>query len=45
MYDMSIGVGEHIFRAVVVYVFLFLLLRFVGKNTLGSLLRSICWYF
>ena len=28
MFDMSIGVSEHIFRAVVVYVFLFLLLRF-----------------
>jgi hypothetical protein len=45
MFDMSIGVGEHIFRAVVVYLFLFLLLRFVGKKTSGNLLRSICWYF
>jgi uncharacterized membrane protein YcaP (DUF421 family) len=37
MFDMSIGVGEHIFRAVVVYVFLFLLLRFVGKKHVGEL--------
>jgi uncharacterized membrane protein YcaP (DUF421 family) len=33
MFEMSIGVGEHIFRAVAAYVFLFLLLRFVGKKT------------
>jgi len=37
MFDMSIGVSEHIFRAVVVYVFLFLLLRFVGKKHVGEL--------
>jgi uncharacterized membrane protein YcaP (DUF421 family) len=37
MFDMSIGVGEHIFRAVAVYVFLFLLLRFVGKKHVGEL--------
>jgi hypothetical protein len=36
-FRMSIGVGEHIFRAVVVYVFLFLLLRFVGKKHVGEL--------
>jgi uncharacterized membrane protein YcaP (DUF421 family) len=37
MFEMSIGVGEHIFRAVVVYLFLFLLLRFVGKKHVGEL--------
>jgi uncharacterized membrane protein YcaP (DUF421 family) len=29
---MSMGVGEHIVRGVAVYVFLFVLLRFVGKK-------------
>jgi uncharacterized membrane protein YcaP (DUF421 family) len=42
MFDMSIGVGEHIFRAIAVYVFLFLLLRFVGKKRRGTCCRSIC---
>jgi len=37
MFDMSIGAFEHIVRAVVVYVFLFVLLRFVGKKHVGQL--------
>jgi len=37
MFDMSISVGEHIFRAVAVYVFLFVLFRFVGKKHVGEL--------
>ena len=37
MFNMSMGVGEHIIRGAVVYVFLFLLLRFVGKKHRGEL--------
>jgi uncharacterized membrane protein YcaP (DUF421 family) len=37
MFNMSMGVGEHIVRGAAVYVFLFLLLRFVGKNHVGEL--------
>jgi uncharacterized membrane protein YcaP (DUF421 family) len=32
MFHMSMGVFEHIARGVIVYVFLFLLLRFAGKH-------------
>jgi uncharacterized membrane protein YcaP (DUF421 family) len=34
---MSISVGEHIIRAVAVYAFLFILLRWVGKKHVGQL--------
>ena len=37
MFHMSMGVFEHIGRGVVVYVFLFVLLRFVGKKHVGQL--------
>ena len=37
MFDMSMGAGEHIFRATVVYLFLFILLRYVGKKHVGEL--------
>jgi uncharacterized membrane protein YcaP (DUF421 family) len=37
MFNMSMGVGEHIVRGVAVYVFLFVLLRFVGKKHVGEL--------
>jgi uncharacterized membrane protein YcaP (DUF421 family) len=37
MFDMSMGVGEHIFRAAIVYIFLFLLIRFFGKKHVGEL--------
>jgi uncharacterized membrane protein YcaP (DUF421 family) len=37
MFNMSMGVGEHIVRGAAVYVFLFLLLRFVGKKHVGEL--------
>ena len=37
MFDMSIGFTEHIVRAAVVYLFLFVLLRFVGKKHVGEL--------
>jgi uncharacterized membrane protein YcaP (DUF421 family) len=37
MFDMSIGVGEHILRAAVVYAFLFVLLRLIGKKHVGEL--------
>jgi uncharacterized membrane protein YcaP (DUF421 family) len=37
VFDMSMGVFEHIGRGVVVYVFLFVLLRFAGKKHVGQL--------
>jgi uncharacterized membrane protein YcaP (DUF421 family) len=37
MFDMSISVGEHVVRAVAVYAFLFVLLRWVGKKHVGEL--------
>ena len=37
MFNMSMGVTEHIVRGAAVYVFLFLLLRFVGKKHVGEL--------
>src|SRR4030095_3599358 len=37
MFNMSMGVGEHIVRGVAVYVFLLVLLRFVGKKHVGEL--------
>jgi hypothetical protein len=37
MFNMSMSVFEHIVRGVAVYVFLFLLLRFVGKKHVGEL--------
>jgi uncharacterized membrane protein YcaP (DUF421 family) len=37
MFNMSMGVFEHIARGVAVYVFLLLLLRFVGKKHVGEL--------
>jgi uncharacterized membrane protein YcaP (DUF421 family) len=41
MFNMSMGVGEHIVRGVAVYAFLLLLLRFVGKNMSASSHPSI----
>lgn len=37
MFEMSVGSGEHVLRATIVYVFLFVLLRFVGKKSVGEL--------
>lgn len=37
MFDLSVGVPELILRAVVVYVFLFTLMRFMGKKHVGDL--------
>jgi uncharacterized membrane protein YcaP (DUF421 family) len=37
MFNMSMSVGEHIMRAVVVYAFLFVLLRWIGKKHVGEL--------
>jgi uncharacterized membrane protein YcaP (DUF421 family) len=37
MFDMSISVGEHVVRAIAVYAFLFVLLRWVGKKHVGEL--------
>jgi uncharacterized membrane protein YcaP (DUF421 family) len=37
MFEMSMSVGEHIVRAVAVYIFLFILLRYVGKKHIGEL--------
>ena len=37
MLDMSVGIGEHLVRGVVVYFFLFVLLRFIGKKHVGEL--------
>jgi uncharacterized membrane protein YcaP (DUF421 family) len=37
MTDMSMSIGEHVVRAVVVFVFLFIALRLVGKKQIGEL--------
>ena len=37
MFEMSLGFGELIVRAVVVYLFLFVLIRFIGKKHVGDL--------
>ncbi len=37
MFEMSVGIGELIFRAAVVFLFLFMLLRFIGKKHIGEL--------
>lgn len=37
MFDMSLSPLEHILRAIVIYVFLFVLLRLVGKKHVGEL--------
>ena len=37
MLDMSVGVFEHIARAAIVFMFLFISLRFVGKKHVGEL--------
>ena len=37
VFHMSMGVFEHIGRGVVVYAFLFFLLRFAGKKHVGQL--------
>jgi hypothetical protein len=37
MFNMSMGVFEHIVRGAVVYLFLLVLLRFVGKKHVGEL--------
>ena len=37
MFDLSVGVPELILRAVVVYVFLFTVMRFMGKKHVGDL--------
>jgi uncharacterized membrane protein YcaP (DUF421 family) len=37
MLDMSIGIAEHIARAIIVFLFLFIALRFVGKKHVGEL--------
>ena len=37
MFQMSMGAGEHIVRAAIVYAFLFVLLRFIGKKHVGEL--------
>lgn len=37
MFDLSMGVGEFVLRATVVYAVLFALLRFVGKKHVGEM--------
>jgi uncharacterized membrane protein YcaP (DUF421 family) len=37
MFDMSMGAAEHVVRAVAVYTFLFLFIRFIGKKHVGEL--------
>jgi uncharacterized membrane protein YcaP (DUF421 family) len=37
MFHMSMGFWEHVIRAAVVYIFLFILLRLVGKKHVGDL--------
>jgi uncharacterized membrane protein YcaP (DUF421 family) len=37
MFHMSISIGEHVLRACVVFAFLFVLLRWIGKKHVGEL--------
>ena len=37
MFDLSVGVGELIFRAAAVYVFLFVAIRWIGKKHVGEM--------
>ena len=37
MLNMSMGWGEHVARAAIVYLFLFIALRFIGKKHVGEL--------
>jgi uncharacterized membrane protein YcaP (DUF421 family) len=37
MFDMSMGAAEHVVRAVAVYAFLFVFIRFIGKKHVGEL--------
>ena len=37
MLNMSMGWGEHVARATIVYLFLFIALRFIGKKHVGEL--------
>lgn len=37
MFDLTVGVGELLSRAVIVYLFIFLLLRIFGKKPLGQM--------
>ena len=37
MFDLSVGIGELILRAVIVYFFLFVIFRFGGKKHIGEL--------
>ena len=37
MFDLTIGIGEIMFRATIIYGFLFLVLRFGGKKHVGEL--------
>lgn len=37
MLDMSMGLGEHVLRAAIVYIFLFIIFRFIGKKHVGEL--------
>ena len=37
MLNMSMGWGEHVARATIVYLFLFIVLRFIGKKHVGEL--------
>lgn len=37
MFNLSVGVGELLMRGVVVYLFVFVLLRFFGKKPLGQM--------
>ena len=37
MLDMSMSIGEHIVRAATIYLFLFVMLRFIGKKHVGEM--------
>jgi uncharacterized membrane protein YcaP (DUF421 family) len=37
MFDMSLGIAEIIFRTAIVYIVLFILIRFIGKKHVGEL--------
>jgi uncharacterized membrane protein YcaP (DUF421 family) len=44
MFVPDLSVAELIFRATVVYLTLFVLLRFVGKKHVGQLTPSTWWF-
>ena len=42
MFNLSTGASELVIRAVIVYLFLFVVFKFIGKRQLGNSPHSIC---